>query len=93
MIIPKKSKFQFFEWQVLRKYLEGNIGELHHFCGKSYEKLAYLRPMSVEDHRSSGHKKYIHGIPKEVAEENVAYWKQLLKEDYEWFVAEGLVCD
>lgn len=93
MIIPKKSKFTSFEWNIIKKYLEGHIGEIHHYCGKSYEKLAYLRPLSIEEHRGNGHKKYIHGIPEAEAMLNIAYWLQLLKDDYAWFEAEDLVCD
>lgn len=93
MIIPKKSAFTDFEWRLIKKYLEGHLGEIHHIAGKSYEKLAYLKVLTVDQHRGNGHKKYIHGIPEEETKENIEYWKELLKDDYEWFVLENLVCD
>ena len=93
MIIPKKSKFTEWEWKILSKHLAGHLGELHHSLGKQYERLAYLEVLSPEKHRGSGHKKHIHGMPEEEAKRNIEYWKQLLKDDFEWFTAENLVCD
>jgi hypothetical protein len=93
MIIPKKSKFTSFEWSRIKNHVEGWLAELHHCCGKGYEKLAYLQILTVDEHRGHGHKKYIHGIPEEVAQENIAKWRSILGDDFEWFIAEGLVCD
>lgn len=97
MILPKKSKFCKHAWFLIKKNVIGSgiefRNELHHCCGKPYEKLAYLKVMSVNDHRGNGHKKYIYGIPEDEAKQNIAYWKQLLKDDFKWFEAESLVCD
>jgi hypothetical protein len=90
LIKYKKNKFTKFDWQILRKHLEGWQGEIHHELGKSYEYLATLSIQSVADHRGSGHHKYMFGLPVEVRDKNLAQWKAILGDDYNYFVAEGL---
>lgn len=93
MIIPKKSKFCKHSWRLIKDHCEGWRCELHHECGKQYEKLAYLRILTPEQHRGKGHKKFTHGIDMLRAIENINHWKAILGDDFEWFEAEGLVCD
>lgn len=90
MINYKKQKFSKFDWGILKKHLEGWIGEIHHVLGKDYEYLATLKLMSVEEHRGKGHRKNMNGISEQEREDNLAVWKVILDTDYEYFVAEGL---
>jgi len=89
-------KFNKKAWGILRNYLEGHVGELHHYAGKDNEYLFTLRPLSLKDHRSvngMGHQKNYKDadrMPKTLGEENLKYWKELMSaDDYEWFCTKG----
>jgi hypothetical protein len=98
LIKYKKSKFTKFDWQILRKHLEGYIGNISHECGKNYEYLCFLRIVSVNEHficadrKTYGHKKcmYPENYPISDRDKNLAQWKAILGDDYNYFVAEGL---
>lgn len=90
MIQYKKSKFSKFEWNLIKSHLDGYIGEIHHCLGKQYEYLATLSVMTKEDHNNGfNHHKYIHGLPENVREKNLKQWKEILNDDYDFFVVEG----
>ena len=88
MKLPKEG------WNKIRAAMDGWRGEIHHCCGKQYEQLRYLRFMSAEDHRGSGHKKCfnVENYPIQDQIENLRFWQNTLYiDDYIWFVLKGYV--
>lgn len=87
-----KKKFPALAWSIIRNALEGWCGEIHHECGKQYEYLATLRPMSLAEHKPNGTHcgKYMFGLPAYRRAQNLKFWRELLGEDYDYFVKENL---
>ena len=92
MLKLHKNKFNKEAWNIIRYHLEGWRGEIHHACGRQYEWLATLVPMSSEEHRGSGHHKHTHGQISEMeAILNIARWQKILGDDFFYFDSQGLL--
>jgi hypothetical protein len=92
MLKLSKNKFTKKDWDIIRYHVEGWRGEIHHACGRQYEWLSTLVPMSSEEHRGAGHHKYTHGqIPEMEAILNIAKWQKILGEDFEIFAENDLL--
>jgi len=89
----KQNKLPKRAWDLIKYHLDGHIGNVHHECGRPYEYLATLRPMTMEEHFPNGVHcgKFMHGIPEERRIENIETWKRILGDDYNYFLAEDLV--
>jgi hypothetical protein len=86
MIRIKKNKFTKEDWAVLEFDMAGTLGELHHWCGKQYEYLGTIEPLSVDEHRGNGHRKKMHGMSDWEMIQIIEKWIGLLSEDtFEYF--------
>lgn len=86
----KKNKFPKEAWLKIKSHCDNWHAECHHCMGKQYEYLSTLKLMSSHDHRHN-HKKYIHNMPEEEKQKNLAQWRVILgEEDYNYFVERGL---
>lgn len=87
---PKKLKLLQNDWNTLKSYCFDMA--IHHELGKEYESLCCLRVMKHEEHSNGfNHHKYIHGIPYARVALNLAYWVQILGDDFEYFAENNLL--
>jgi len=94
-IHPKK--FNDADWKIIKYYLEGHIGELHHFIkGQKIERLCLVLPMSVAEHgvQFNHCKNYPSPdrVPSEIQHRCLSFWKDLLSDgDFDYFMDRGMV--
>ena len=88
-------KFKKKHWQIIKLYLDGWLGEIHHMVkGQKEEALSLLLPMSLEDHGVQfNHAKNWHdaeSVPRATKLKCMIFWKELLSpEHYQLFIDEG----
>lgn len=85
---PKKLKLTKQQWSILKECCHSL--DIHHEMGKDYEGLCCLRAIEHEQHLRNHHK-YIHGIPYARAILNLAYWVQVLGDQFEYFSENNLL--
>ena len=91
-----KKKFKKKHWNIIKGYLDGWAGEIHHYIrGQKEEALSLVLPMSVDEHgvQFSHAKNWYDStmVPEEIKEKCRSFWRSTLsKEDYQTFVEDGL---